>query len=220
MRQSNRRVLTIDGEKYVFNNAAFKNCIESFAKKNSMTREAVKDQLAGSLGVTKNGVTKWEYGDNGISAPNRLMEIAGCLHVDWRLLVRKLDGGKPMISLNDRQKSAAKRIYDTLIWFLEEYDNSDGFQSWRGEFRARGVADPEDAVYERLTRMEERVRLVLSQEYFDLHDQELYDELCEFAGVDLKRVYTGRLGSEDLTEIWQAYEVARQRLNEIIERIR
>ena len=66
----------------------------------------------------------------------------------------------------------------------------------------------------------------INQEYFDLHNHEIYDELCEFASEDLTNVYNGKVsyayrfeadGEHDPT-VWQDYEKAMQHLNEIIER--
>lgn len=75
--------------------------------------------------------------------------------------------------------------------------------------------------------MGEKVQLVLNQEYFDLHDQDIYDDFCEFANEDLIHVYDGKLryayrfeadGINESTA-WQDYEKAMTRLNKIIERI-
>ena len=128
-----------------------------------------------------------------------------------------------MQQLTERQKDAAQRIYDVMIRFLEEYSNTDGFSSWRAEFREKGSRFPEDEVFERITEMQERVNLVLNQEYFDLHDHEIYDALCAFAGEGLTAVYRGKIGPGEQTgadgaAVWQEYEKALQRLNEIIER--
>lgn len=75
--------------------------------------------------------------------------------------------------------------------------------------------------------MEEKVRLVLNQEYFDLYDQEIYEGFCEFASEDLTNVYEGKVScayrfeadGENDPKVWQDHERAMQRLNEIIERI-
>lgn len=127
-----------------------------------------------------------------------------------------------MAQLTERQKDAAKRIYDVLIWFLEEFSNTDGFSSWRLDFKGQGSQYPEDDIDKRITQMEERVGLVLEQEFFDLHDHEIYDAFCEFFGEDLANVYKGKVSyeadGESAPTVWKDYEIARHHLNEIVER--
>ena len=72
------------------------------------------------------------------------------------------------------------------------------------------------------------IGLVISQEYFDLHDHVLYDEFNEYFSEDLYNTFNGKVDSsyrfdaihEDSSNAstWEDYEIARQRLNEIIER--
>ena len=38
-----------------------------------------------------------------------------------------------------------------------------------------------------------KVNLVLDQEYFDLHDCDIYDELSEFVSQDLYNTYDGKI---------------------------
>ena len=55
-----------------------------------------------------------------------LIKIAKTLGLsDWPLLTKEIDGGNTMTQLTERQKNAAKRIYDVCIWFLSEFSNTD-----------------------------------------------------------------------------------------------
>ena len=122
-------------------------------------KSTISKTFPGTLGVTKDAVNNWQYGRNGLSNPENIKKAADFLHVDWLLLVKKVDGEITMFKLTERQKDAAKRIYDILIWFLEEFSNTNGFSSWWQEFKEQGVYDREEAIFERITRMEEKVRL-------------------------------------------------------------
>ena len=225
--KNNRRVFTENGTQFIFNDKAFKSCVINAAKVRDTTQGKIMDDLSVKLDVSKDAVNNWLYGRNGVSDPEMIKKAAEYLQVDWTLLVKKLDRGITMFQLTERQKNAAKRIYDVLIWFLEEFSNTDGFNSWWLEFKEQGVHDPEDAIYERITQMQERVQLVINQEYFDLHDQDIYDAFCEFASEDLTNVYNGKVSyayrfeadGENEPTVWQDYEKAMQRLNEIIEKI-
>ena len=226
MKQNQTRVFTVDGVQYRFRNSVFRDLVGHYADARSITKEQVELEISDLFGITTDAVHKWEYGPNGPSKIERIKKTAEYLRVDWTLLVKKETGGNALTQLSERQKDAAKRCYDVLIWFLEEFSNTDGFNSWWLEFKEQGSQNPEDDIFERITQMEERVRLVLEQEYFDLHDHEIYDAFCEFAGDELPNVYNGKVGyayrfeadGENAPTVWQDYEVARNHLNEIIER--
>ena len=226
MNQRRMRSFTVDGIQYSFNSRAFRSFIDHYAKEKGVSKGQIAKELEKQLKVSIDAVNNWKYGKNGPSDLERIKEISQYFHVDWQLLVKITSGGNTMTQLTERQKDAAKQIYDVLIWFLEEFSNTDGFNSWWLDFKEQGSQNPEDDIYERITQMEERVRLIIEQEYFDLHDHEIYDALCEFAGEDLTNVYNGKVGyayrfetdGESTPTVWQDYETARNRLNEIIER--
>ena len=219
------RSFAIEGIAYCFNNNAFRSILDNAGRERGMNKGEMVQSLADSLHVTKEAVINWKYDRNGPSDLKTIEEIASYLHVDRALLLRQNERGSKMQPLSDRQKDAAKRIYDVLTWFLEEFNNSDGFSSWWSDIALDGGKPSEDAVYERITQMEERIHLVLNQEYFDLFNHEIYDDFCEFASEDLEKVYVGKIGygyryeaDEGHPSVWQDYEAARHRLNEIVER--
>ncbi len=227
MKKNTRRTFEDNGKFYRFNTKAFKSCMTNEAKNRNMTMQKFIEDFAEEIGVSIESVKNWFYNRTGVSSVERVTKIADYLHIDRSVLVIEEDGGNDMIQLTEKEKDAAKRIYDVLVWFLDAFKNSDGFNSWWNDYKEQENHDPEDAVFERITQMEERVQLVLDQEYFDLHDQEIYDEFCEFAGEDLPNVFFGKISRADKAEIagacdpmiWQDYEKAMVRLNKIIERI-
>ena len=116
--KKNRRVFTENGALFIFNDKAFKSCVMNAAKQRGTTQGRIMDELSDTLGVTKDAVNNWLYGRNGVSDPEMIRKAAACLQVDWTLLVRKMDGGITMFHLTDRQKDAAKRIYNILMLFM------------------------------------------------------------------------------------------------------
>lgn len=226
MKHSQMRMFTENGIEYRFNDRVFRSLIDHYAKEKGISKGQIVRELANELYVSADAVNNWKYGKNGPADMETIKKIAIYLHMDWELLVKKVNGENAMTQLNERQKDAAKRIYDVLIWFLEEFNNTDGFNSWWVDFKDKGSHDPENDIMARIKQMEERIGLVLDQEYFDLHDHEIYDEFCEFAGEDLTNVYNGKVSyayrfesdGEGSPTVWQDYEIARQHLNEIIER--
>ena len=129
-----------------------------------------------------------------------------------------------MTRLSDRQLSAVKRIYDTCIWFLHEFKSSDGFNNYWFDFSRKGSRDPENDIYEFVEGLINKVELVFDQEYFDLHNCSIYDELYEFVSEDLINTYNGKLGYAYRFEApvdghpttAEDYTKALTRLNEIV----
>lgn len=130
-----------------------------------------------------------------------------------------------MNKLTDRQMSAAKRIYDICIWFLDEFDHTDGFNDLWLDFKERGAVDPELAINDHVEKLLRKVNLLIDQEYFDLRGCEVYNVLCEFVSEDLQNTYSGKLSyayrfeadSEANPSVSQDYDKAMIRLNSIID---
>ena len=217
MSETKTKSFEVDGHLYRFDGRAFNSIFNGICIEKNMGKGQMEDQLVKKLRCSAEAIRKWKSGRHAPSDFDRIMSIAAALEVPWEWLVKEEKAD--MKQLTDRQKDAAKRIYDVLIWFLDEFRNTDGFNSWWSDCAARGSDDPDYEVIERITGMEERIKLVLDQEYFDLHDREIYDELCEFAGEHIPAVYTGKVGGDGRAEAaWRDYEKAVQCLNEIIER--
>ena len=125
-----------------------------------------------------------------------------------------------MKGLTERQVSAVKKIYDSCIWFLYEFERSDGFNAYWEELK------DETKMYEMVDGLLNKVHLVLEQEYFDLRNCDIYDELCEFVAEDLLNVYDGKLGyayrfesiADDNFTTQMDYDKAMIHLNNIIEK--
>ena len=75
--------------------------------------------------------------------------------------------------LTDRQKTAAKRIYDLCIWFLYEFERTDGFNDYWLKFKESGSKDPEMDIYSTVEDMIGKINMALDQEYFDLRGFDL-----------------------------------------------
>ena len=227
MKKNQTRIFVDNDIQYVFNSLAFRSCVDRYAKEEKMSKGMIIDDLAKELCVSPDAIRNWKYGKNGPSDLDSIKKAALIFHIDWKLLVKRVNGEMEMPKqLTDRQKDAAKRIYDVLIWFLEEFNNTDGFNDWWLEFKDQGEDSPEDCIYDRIAEMNNRINLVFEQEYFDLHNHEIYDEFGEFICEDLREAYTGKVSyayrleanGEDSPMLWQDYEKAMNRLNMIIDR--
>lgn len=217
----------IKEEEYVFDREALKSALRDVSKRNKITKEKLIDELVEKDVSTRDTIKNWQYGKSSPASKEEILNIADALDIDEMRLLKKCGGEEKVERLNERQLAAAKRIYDIAIWFLEEFNNTDGFTSIEVDYRAAGYDDPKEARADRVDEMRRKVDLVISQEYFDLHDHEIYDDFCEFAAEDLLDIYNGKLdfgyrfgahpeGSHPT--VWDDYEKAMQHLNQIVER--
>ena len=77
-------------------------------------------------------------------------------------------------------------------------------------------------VYELVDNMIDKVYLVLDQEYFYLHNCELYDELYDFANNDLTNIYDNKIdasyryGTNDYPSVADDYMMVMTKLNTLI----
>lgn len=194
MQSKDTRVFTVDGKQVRFDAQIFNKNFESCRRSKKIGVGELEEQLAEKLNVSREAVHNWRFRKNGPSDVEMLIKIAKTLGLsDWTLLTKEIDGGNTMTQLTERQKNAAKRIYDVCIWFLSEFSNTDGFNDYWYKFKDAGSTDPEEDIYELVQKKMDKVGMVLDQEYFDLHGHEIYDEFCEFASEELSDTYNGKL---------------------------
>ena len=225
---SNLRQFTINGRRAVFNKEAFQHYVKQKTRREKITVTKLKESIQKGVGVSAEAVQHWIYKEGGPGDPEMIVPLAEILGLeDPTLLLTFLDdGGTEMERLTDRQKTAAKRIYDICIWFLHEFDRTDGFSEYWFDFKNSGSEDPESDSYAMIEGMIGKVNLVLDQEYFDLRGCDLYDELCEFVSENLYATFDGKLGYAYRFEAIpqgnpttaQDYDRAMIRLNTIIDK--
>lgn len=191
----NLRAYTIDGKQAIFHKEAFRYLVTQKSRKEKVAKSKLEVQIAENIGVSANTVHKWLYNGGGPMDVALIGPLATALGIadPTELLIFTDDGGTEMEKLTDRQKNAVKRIYDICIWFLYEFNQTDGFNACWDDFQDAGSEDPEEDIYDMVEKMLGKVRMVLDQEYFDLRDCEIYDALCDYVSEDLYNTFSGKL---------------------------
>lgn len=222
------RVFKIYDNNKIFDSAAFKNYFEVMKKKTHISGEKMEQQLAEQLNISKDAIHKWVYEKNGPGNLELIKNLANALDIkDYRELLMDIDEEKQMISITNRQMDAVKRIYDVCIWFLDEFEATDGFNDYWYKYKTAGVEDPEEAIWNLVEGYIRKIYLVLRQEYFDLHDCEIYEALKDFVNEDLYETFNGKLSYgfrfealvEGKSTTGDDYNKAMVKLNKIIQRI-
>lgn len=222
----NLRIFHVGDKKAVFNKEAFRHLLKEKCIRSKKTISLLEKELANHLGISENTVHKWYYGTGGPIDFETVKRLAETLDVkDITLLLKFIDeGDDTMEKLSDRQLSAVKRVYDACVQFLHEFERTAGFNDYWFDLKDAGSTDIETELADMADDKINYIRLVLRQEYFDLHDCEIYNTLWEYVNEDLMNTYDGKLSYgyrfEALVEgnptTDEDYDKAMIRLNTII----
>lgn len=227
MKSQETTKFTIGKEEYQFNSLVFNQCINQYSKKNDIKKGKVEDLLAEKLFVSSSAIHNWRFGSNGPASIELIKNLAKYLKIDYMTLLKKYKEIEKMDKLSTLQIESLKRVYDAIIDFLDDFDNTDGFTGtlWC-EFQRKGYKDPEQEICVYADNRLEQVKKVLLKEYFYLHDSDVYMNVCEYVENDLFEIYDGKLGyayrkdaiPDGNPTTFDDYNKALQRINEIIEK--
>ena len=221
------RVFDVDGKQMVFSFSAFDRIFKTYRKNKGLRVGVLTERLSQEVGVSVDTVTNWRKRKNGPIDIETIQRIASALEIkDYSLLFTETDGGNKMIQLTDRQKTAAKKIYDKCIWFLSEFDRTDGFNSYWLEFKDKGSKNPKEDTYKKVQGMIQEISLVYDQEYFDLKGHPIYNDFGEllsdglYETLDDKLSYLYRFGtkSDGNPTVSEDYNKAMIATNSIIDK--
>ena len=188
------RVFDVDGKQMVFSFQAFNTIFNNYHSSKHLKVKSLIEQMRDKLGVSYDTVQNWRKKKNGPADLEMVKSIASALEIkDYTILLTEKDGGNKMAQLTDRQKTAAKKIYDKCIWFLNEFNHTDGFNDFWLEFKDAGHKDPEGKSYDKVSAMMDEIFLVYNQEYFDLKGHPIYDDFWEYLSDDLYETFDGKL---------------------------
>lgn len=221
------RNFTVNNINVVFNTEYFRLKLKELREKNKLPFWQLEQQLADKLDISADTIHGWHYGKNGPIDIEVVKQLAQAIEIkDFTMLLKTKKDQNNMTQLTNRQKNAVKRIYDICICFLEKFRNTDGFNDYWYRFKDAGFTDPEAKIYDFVDKLIREIILVFKQEFFDLHDCEIYNELYEFIDDDLNDIYDGKLSYAYRFEAdsyvspttYEDYNKAMIRLNSIIEK--
>ena len=192
MKSKKYTIFDINGQKMQFDTYIFRHYFFRYCQPKDQPRKSVGDteQLLGdSVHVSKDAVHQWRFGNNGPSTIETVKAIAEFLQIaDYtNLMTEYKEENKTMYSVE--QQKSFKRIYDAIIEFLEEFDNTYGFNDLWFEFEKQGCKDPEEAIEEYADKLLDKIWLIYNKEYFYLHDDEIYNKIGDYIRDVLYNTY-------------------------------
>ena len=190
------KIYLLERKKVVFNRMALYEEFNKCKRRKSVTRDELERTISEELFISQSTVDNWIRGKNApdnLKIVERLAEALGL--TDYKILLLEFKE-EPLPTLNDRQKSAAKRIYDACVDIIGDvlYD------------KECEITGPETA------KKIKKLSVVCDQEYFDLKDTEIYNELCE-AALELMNI--SAMNREDASDLCDETML---RLNTILDR--
>lgn len=218
------KIFNNNGTEYQFSKAKFAKEFNRIQKKHGKKGD-FEEKIANKLGYSKSTVHNWKHGSSGPGSKDDIKKLAEILEMENFLDLMEVK--KIMNTMNDLQIISAKRIYDTIIDFLSEFNETGGFTTtlWC-KFEEQGERDVEDKIYEYVEGKMMNIQIVIDKEYFYLHSNQLYVELINFVSEDLVKIYEGKLGyayrveaiPEGNPSTEEDYYSALNKLNSIIEK--
>lgn len=221
------KIFDYNGRKVQFNPIKFIEIFYRCIKEQNLKVCELELLIANEVGVTDSAVHNWRYRKNGPSDLKMIENIAKCMNIkDWTLLIKEAREENKNMKLTDIQKESVKRIYDTIIDFLFEFERTGGFTTelWI-KFRDEGIKNPLNEIQEYVDKKVSLIHKQIKKENFYLRGTEIYDELTEYAYNDLYDITEGKLdyayrfeatGGESGITTLEDYEKAMNGLDKII----
>ena len=189
--QNRTKTYEVDGKEVFFNHLAFKHLAKAFCKDHSINQVDMLDSIANKTGFSASTVSNWLRGKNAPLDVETIEQLAQSLGLkDMKILLNEVHRRTNMDRSNQRQIEAAKRITDKCLWYLSNYLNSDGYDKYFQEYEASGVENPFAEVFDLAESFYNELMTVYEQEYFDLHDTDIYQDLQIFIAMH-QRYYSG-----------------------------
>ena len=181
MISKNMTTFVVDEKNMIFDSEVFNSLFKSAAKNKSITFTQLEESIADDANLSREAVHNWRFGTNGPAELQTIKTIATTMSItDFKVLLKETGTGKVQ-QLNERQKNAVKRIYDTIIDFLWKFQATDGFNDLWLEISDDHPSASGPAIKNTLMDLVEKdyyeIEHQYRKEYFDLRNHPIYRNL-------------------------------------------
>ncbi|MCR5483346.1 MAG: hypothetical protein K6E99_02940 [Bacilli bacterium] len=218
------RKFIYNNDEYYFNFSSFKQYFSKKRKEDHVKVGDLEYLLASNINITKEAVHNWRMSSNGPSDIQLVTQIAKFFNISDVTLLLTKEKEVNTNMLTDLQLQSFKKVYDSILDFLDEFNESDGFNDlW---FEVEG--DPNDKkglIWDVVNKKHEGVMKTLNKEYFYLKNTALYEELENYIYNDMYDIYETKkldyayrfeaLGTDQPTT-QDDYTKALNKINEIV----
>lgn len=231
--QKETKIFNVDGTNMQFNSEAFNMFFKDYKKREEIKIQELESNLGEDLGVTRDAVHNWRFGQTGpsdIETINKISDYFGLSDYKVLLKERKED---VVMQITERQKNSLKKIYDAIIDFLIEFQKTDGFNNYWYDFAkvCKSEEHVENNLYYVAEEAQNKVINVFQKEYIIIHKLEIYPQLEEYVYDDLCDIYNGKLsyayrfeagvenvdGTRDTVTTSEDYTAALTKINDLLD---
>lgn len=221
------KVFQYQNKQYQFSSYDFDRCLRNEKTKRKVTFKALIEEISNKANVSEEAVRNWRFARNGpseLEMVERIREVLG--YEDITILLKEYEGEETMARLTDREKEALKRVYDSIIEFLYEFIDSDGFDIVLDDIKNTGILGGYGDFYDEVAEKAKNVYRTLDKEFFDLGRHEVYGELSEYISDYIYEMFDGKItfaeGYPSIVErtitVDEEYERAVSAINKLIEK--
>ena len=223
----NTRKFIVDNQEFYFNYNSFKDICRTFIQNKKITFTKLEEDLANKTNKSTDAIHNWRNRKNGPSDIETIKLIAEYFELsNYKILLieNKLNMKN---NLTENQITAAKKIYDRIIEFLDLFLKTNGFNDIWFEMSIEPKCR-ESELYDIAEKEINKIILQLQKEFFYLKNTELYFELENYIENDLYNTFDKKLSYGYRYEAigdnpthpttFEDYTVAINKINNIIEK--
>lgn len=178
---------------YFFNHNIFNDMFNKKKTKEKLNITSMEEQLANTINVSKDTVHGWRfstYSPNGLDVIENIAKYFGC-EMDELLCYKENDA--KMKKISDVELLSVKRVYESIIKFLEYFYETDGFNDLWFDFEKIQPSSREEKLWEVAEKEHSKVMLSLKIEYPIIGKNQIYTDLSNFICNDLYDIYDEKL---------------------------
>lgn len=214
----------LENEEYMFNFLTFNDFFDKKRKKEKLKVKDLEIDLAKQIFKSSDAIHNWRLKINAPSDLETIKLISEYFNIkDYKIFLLKKENLE-MKQLTHLQILSIHRIYNHILDFLDEFNESNGFNDyWRS---SKNSSDQESKLYDIALLKVEKVILSYKKEYPLLKNLKIYLELGNYIYNDLYETFDGKLSyayrfeaiSSDGVTTEEDYSRALNKINAIIDK--
>ena len=185
------RRLYYNNSYYYFNFSHFKELINIKNTTENKRLYIIEEELADYTNSSKSAVHNWRNEQNGPGSIEIVEKIAEYFNLTKVNSLLTKERNNMLKILSEMQIQSMKRIYDSILCFLNTFYITDGFNNiWLDNLIPKFN---ENKILEYAENEHNKVKLVLKQEFFYLKNTKVYVDLENYIYNDLYDIYDEKL---------------------------
>lgn len=186
------RKIEYNNQIYYFNFTNFKELFTKELHKRNMPIYQLEEEIGDNIHLSKDAIHNWRFEKNGPSDINIIKALAKEFKLNNISILLEKKGDKKEYMLDDIQKLSVKRIYDSIIEFLDTFQKTNGFNDLWFELN-NDVKDRSEELCDIALEHVDKLHLMLKKEYIFLKNTNIYKELENFEYNDIYDTFDGKL---------------------------